>query len=170
MKSHPRLVSALAFVWLGLYTRLICAAVVLSPFAQDVRGFDFESLIAAAGAGLLGGAGRTIYSLASEKIVVGSLWREGIKDAALALMGGVVAWAIVSYLANYWASVLTHEARMLVIVAAGASRGRWANIIGDFFSAGLGALKMRFVAFARGEAAPVSDAPPSVVSPLNETK
>lgn len=164
MKSNPKLVSALAFFWLVCYTRFVYAAIVLAPLSQDVKGFDFESMLTAMGAGLLGGAGRTIYSLASERIVVGSLWREGIKDATLALMGGAVAWFVVTYLSNFFPTILTREFRMLAIVAAGASRGKWADWVGGFVSDGLAALKSRIVGNIRG-----GDAPPSAITPLNDT-
>lgn len=168
MKSNPKLVSALVLFWLYAYTRFVFAAELLAPFSQDVKGFDFESCTVAMGAGLLGGAGRTIYSLASERIVVGNLWREGAKDATLALMGGAVAWFIVTLLANYFPAIMTREARMLAIVAAGASRGRWADWLGGFISSGLNAARDRMAGTIRGNNPP--DATPSAVTPLNESK
>lgn len=168
MKSNPKLVSAMALLWLFAYTRFVFAADLLAPFSQDVKGFDFESCLVAMGAGLLGGAGRTIYSLASERIVVGSLWREGFKDATLALMGGCVMWGVTTYLAGPFPGFMTRELRMLLIVAAGASRGGWADWVGGFINSGLNAARDRMAGTIRGGNPP--DAVPSAVTPLNESK
>lgn len=168
MKSHPTLVSALAILWLLTFSSLAYAATVLPPFSQDFRGFDFESALLAAGAGLIGGAGRTLYSLATEKVIVGNLWREALKDAALALLGGVVIWGLVTMLANFFPQYITSGVRFLAIVLTGASRGKWANALGDFISAGLGALKTRVVAWASGQSAPSTESPPSAITPLQE--
>lgn len=164
MKKYPRSVSVLAFLWLWSYTNLLYATVALGPFSADVQGFDFESLLYAAAAGLLGGAGRTIYSLASDKVLVGSLWREGLKDGVIAILGGMVAFVLVTYLANYWPGVFTREARMIAIVLAGASRGKWANWLGDMVSDGLGNIRNK----VRG--APVADATSSSAVPLENPK
>lgn len=166
-QRHQKLVSVLIVLWLVCYTRFVYAVVVLAPFTQDVRGFDFDSLLTAMGAGLLGGAGRTIYSLASERVLVGSIWREGIKDGILALMGGAVAWFAVTNLAAYFPTILTREFRMLAIVAAGASRGAWADWVGGFIGDGLSAFKARMVDNIRGRTP--GDAGPSAVSPLSDT-
>lgn len=160
MKKHPQSVSLLVFLWLWSYTNLLYA-VTLGPFSEDVHGFDFESLAYAAAAGLLGGAGRTIYSLASDKVLVGSLWREGFKDGIIAILGGVVAFVIVTYLANFWPSIFTREGRMILIVLAGASRGKWANALGDLIGDALGNLRGR----VRGGP---KDPPASTSMPLEE--
>lgn len=161
MKKHPRSVSFLIFLWLLSYTKLLYATAALRPFSEDFQGFDFESLLYAAGTGLLGGAGRTIYSLARDQVLVGSLWREGTKDGIIAIFGGVVTFAIVTYLARFWPAVFTGDARMILVVLAGASRGKWANWIGDFITDGL--------ARARGKVRG-SDPPPSSAVPLENPK
>lgn len=166
MKTHPKLVSFLGFLWLVTYTSLVYA---LPRFAQDFKGFDFESLLLAGGAGLIGGAGRTIYSLATERVLVGNLWREALKDAALALLGGMVAWALLTIAASFFPEYINSGVRMVVIVLVGASRGKWANALGDLISAFLGAVKVRMVSWVSGATTP-ADNPPSAISPLNETK
>lgn len=171
MKTHPKLVSVLTLVWLIVFTKLVYAASGLPPFSQDFLGFDFESMLYAAGAGLLGGAGRTIYSLASEKVLVGSLWREGTKDAILSLLCGVVAWAIVTTAANFWPGLFTSWVRMLIIVWAGTLRGRLFNLLGDWISDGLSALKTRAINGVRGTPIPIPvDPQPSAVVPLENQK
>lgn len=165
MQKSPKSVSLLVLLWLWSFSKLLYAATVpLGPFSADVAGFDFESVMYAAGAGLLGGAGRTIYSLASDKVLVGSLWREGIKDGVIAIMGGIVAFVLVTYLANFWPTIFTREARMILIVCAGASRGRWANILGDFITDGLGNIRTRM------QGRQPRDPPPSAAMPLEDTK
>ena len=172
MKSNPKLVSLLIGLWLVSFARLLHAAAgTLPPFSQDFRGFDFESLMLAAGAGLIGGAGRTIYSLATERVLVGNLWREALKDAALALIGGVVAWAVLTVAANFFPTHITSGVRMVGIVLAGASRGKWANVLGDTISGLLGGLKSRIAVWAGGgNTPPPVDPPPSAVTPLESPK
>lgn len=163
MRQQPKTVSALVLLWLWSYTTLLHAATgPLGPFSADVQGYDLESLLYAAAMGLLGGFGRTIFALASDKVLVGSLWREGAKDGIIAVFGGAVAFVLVTYLANFWPNIFTREARMILIVAAGASRGKWVNLVGDVISAGLANMRKRI-----GGEMP-RDPPPSAAVPLEE--
>ena len=162
MKKHPKSVSFLILLWLWSYTRLVAAS-PLGPFSEDVQGYDFESLLYAAATGLLGAAGRTIYALASDRVIVGSLWRQVFKDMVVASLGGMAAFAIVTYLAPYAPGILTREARMLAIVAVGASGGKWANLLGEYIDARVA----RFMSKARGNA---EIAPSSAIVPLEDPK
>lgn len=163
MRTHPKSVSLLVLLWLWSYTKLLHAA-ALGPFSADVQGYDFESLLYAAGAAMLGAAGRTIYALASDKVLVGSLWRQSLKDAVIAMLGGMAAFAIVTYVANFYPTIFTREARMIIIVAVGASGGRWVNWVGEFVDAAVA----RATARAKGKALPPNDPPPSSAIPLEE--
>lgn len=169
MKTHPKLVSFLTVLWLVTYTSLVYAAAELPSFAKDIHGFDFESLFLAAGAGLVGGAGRTIYSLATERVIVGNLWRETLKDAALALLGGIAIWVVVTVAASFFPEYINSGIRMLAIVVAGASRGKWALWLGGLIDVLLSAVKTRLVGWVSGNPQPPSDNAPSAVTPL-ETK
>lgn len=165
MKKHPKSVSFLILLWLWSYTKLVSAA-ALGPFSADVQDYDFESLLYAAATGLLGAAGRTIYALASDRVIVGSLWRQTLKDMVIASLGGMVAFALVTFCAPYAPSILTREARMLIIVGVGASGGRWVNWTGDLVDAWVS----RWMSKARGGAAPAEPSPPSAVVPLEDPK
>ena len=165
MKKHPKSVSFLILLWLWSYTKLVSAA-ALGPFSEDVQGYDFESLLYAAATGLLGAAGRTIYALASDRVIVGSLWRQTLKDMVIASLGGMVAFGFVTFCAPFAPSILTREARMLIIVAVGASGGRWVNWTGDLVDAWVA----RWMTKARGGAAPVEPPPPSAIVPLEDPK
>lgn len=107
---------------------------------------------------------RTIYSLASEKNgIVLSLWREALKDAVIAMVGGIVVYMVVQWAATVWPSIFTSQARMLLITGAGYSRGRWSDTLGTLVSDGLGSIRNRI----RGDtSAPVP--PSSVIGPLEE--
>lgn len=163
MKKHPKSVSFLVLLWLWSYAKLATAA-ALGPFSADVQGYDFESLLYAAATGLLGAAGRTIYALATDRVIVGSLGRQWFKDAIVASIGGMVAFAVVTYCAPFAPNVLTAEARMLVIVTVGASGGKWSNWLGDLVDAWVG----RLLAKAKGGGLP-SDPPASAAMPLEDT-
>ena len=165
MKKHPKSVSFLILLWLWSYTKLVSAA-ALGPFSADVQGYDFESLLYAAATGLLGAAGRTIYALASDRVIVGSLWRQTLKDMVIASLGGMVAFGLVTFCARYAPGILTSEARMLIIVAVGASGGKWVNWTGDLVDAWVA----RWMTKARGGAPRAEPAPPSAIVPLEDPK
>jgi hypothetical protein len=127
------------FWFMASYAGLVYAA----SFAQDMRDFDFASFGLAAVAGLLSGMGRTLISLLSETRPVFSLWPEMLKDAFVALFGGgVVFLCIAAYNGTAaGATVLgmtlpscTSELRLLLILWAGASRGRWQSALDQFAS------------------------------------
>ena len=122
--KHPKLVSkCLALAWLPAYTGLVMAAP--TTFAQDVYGFDYESLAWAAAAGLMGGMWRTVFYLGSDNVAVVFLWRQMLKDVILALASGAFAYLFVSAAATRWPDIFSREVRMVVIVLAGYSRGKW---------------------------------------------
>ena len=121
--NRSRLINVMCVAWLAGYTTLVSAAG--NTFAQDVLGYDYMSLAFAAAAGLFGGAARTIFTLASDKLVVLSIWREFLKDAVVAVVGGAVAYVVVQGLNGLdWVHV-PRDLRMLIVVGAGWSRGKW---------------------------------------------
>jgi hypothetical protein len=161
MHRRQLTVNFLVFAWLVVYTKVMYAAqVALPPFADDFYALDWESFAWAAVAGLLGGALRTVFSLASNKVVVGSLWRELIKDLVIAAVGGLVVYCVIQVVAPIWPTLFTSQVRMLAVTGAGFSRGWWATALESLVAAGLTNLQSR----VRGAEVP----PASVRAPLEE--
>lgn len=161
-----RRVNQAFFLWLACYSALCYANTTL---VQDVLAYDWMSLLFAAAAGLLGGAARTIFTLVSERALVGNVKTLLLKDLIVAIFGGAVAYiAIQGY--NSGASAITlvklpiivQDLRILLILWAGFSRGRWFGVLDRFAADAIANASSRL----RGGAGP--DAPPSVAAPLGE--
>ncbi len=136
MRRH---VDALILVWLVTYSALCYAQ---SSLAEDLAGYDWVSLLLAFAAGLVGGAARTILTLVSREQLVGNVRLVLIKDMVVALFGGAATFLLiqgynsfVSGWSDWTLPLITRDFRVLIIVAAGASRGRWLGIL-DRFTAG----------------------------------
>ncbi len=146
-------------VWLLCFMTLAHAA----SFSADVYAFDWESLVLAAGAGLLGGAARTILTLASDKIVVVDALREFGKDALIALVGGGVAYLLIVAVTSKYPDLITREIRMLIITGFGFSRGRWTGWLDEATNEGLAKLRRRLT----GDK-PDEPLPPPAAAPIEE--
>ena len=160
--KNQRLVNNLVLLWLGCYAGLTYAA---NTFAQDALSYDWASLMFAAFAGLLGGFLRTILTLAGEKRVVLDILRESWKDALVALVGGGLVYLAIQGVASMgWINV-PRDMRILLVVGAGFSRGRWLGVIergaADLVARGRGAIT--------GGAASV-DVPASAAMPLESKR
>lgn len=162
-----RPVNVAIYLWIVCYTALSHAS---TSFAQDVIAYDWLSLIFAASAGLLGGAARTIFTLVSERALVGNVKALLLKDLVVALIGGAAMYlAIQGYNAAAGAMgdflklpTIVHDLRVLLILWAGFSRGRWLGVLDRFASDAIANASSRL----RG-GAPV-DPPPSVAAPLGD--
>lgn len=157
----PSIINNLIIVWLASYSALSYAA---ATFAQDVFGYDWASLLFAGLAGLLGGVGRTILGLLSDKQFVGSIWWVLARDLIVALMGGGFAYLCVEGYNDMFASAMhlpriDRGFRVLVIVVAGASGGRWLGTFDRFASDLIANARKRL---RNGAEEP----PPSIVAPL----
>lgn len=111
-------------LWLLCYAGL---AMATPSFAQDIRTLDFESIMWAGAAGVLGGALRTILTLASERKAVYNIPLEALKDLIVALIAGLVAYialqGVGSVMTTYWTiSPIPKDLRLLIIVGAGWAR------------------------------------------------
>jgi len=120
--------------WLACYGALVWAA--NNTFAQDMLDYDWVSLLLAAGAGLVGGAGRTLLTLLTKTSLVGNQKVLLLKDLAVALVGGaavflcIEAWNVVSD-RMHWIHV-DRGLRVVILVYAGYSRGRWLGVLDSF--------------------------------------
>ncbi|MGJ7497176.1 hypothetical protein ACSFA8_19105 [Variovorax sp. RT4R15] len=128
--------------------------------------YDWASLLCALAAGLLDGASRTILTLVGEKEIVGNIRLVLMKDLVVAMIGSGFAYiAIQGY--NSIAGAVTiitlpaiaRDFRILVIVVAGASRGRWLGVVDRFATDALANARQKL----RGGAA---EDPPSIRAPL----
>ena len=156
-------IKAAVFAWLCGYSTLLWAS---TTFAEDIRAYDWMSLLFAASAGLLGGAARTIITMISPRALVGNVRALLLKDLVVALVGGAVVYMVIQGY-NAWVSSLTivslpmiaRDLRVLLIVAAGYSRGRWLGVVDRFATDALANVQQKL----RGNAPP--DAPPVVPAP-----
>ena len=120
-------------LWLGCYSTLTWAS---TTYAQDILAFDYMSLVFAAASGLLGGAARTIITMISPRALVGNVKVLLMKDLVVALVGGAVVYMVIQGY-NAWVASMTlvtlppiaRDLRVLLVVAAGYSRGRWLGIV-----------------------------------------
>lgn len=122
--------------WLCCYSGLTWAS---TSYAQDILSFDYMSLIFAAASGLLGGAARTIITMISPRALVGNVKILLLKDLIVALFGGAVIYMVIQGY-NSWVSSMTivnlppiaRDLRVLFVVAAGYSRGKWFGVVDRF--------------------------------------
>lgn len=155
--KNPRLVSAFVLLWLATYTGLVYAA----SLTQDFATFDYVSLGVAGVAGLLGALLRTILTLAQERYLVLDVLKQARRDFVIGFIGGLATYGVIQGLASWGVVTVPRDMRILIIVAAGFSRGAWLPVM----KRGAKDLIDNGSAKLRGGAA-VSDDPPSVVSPL----
>lgn len=129
-----RYANALLATWLLLFSLVSYAA--NQTFAEYMAVYDWPSLLLAGACGLLGGAGRTLMTQMSEQQVI-TKWRFILmKDLVVAMFGGTLAFLCIDGY-NSWAASLTSMTmptidrgfRVLIIVLAGASRGRWLGVV-----------------------------------------
>lgn len=161
-----RRVDLFILAWLTTYSALCYAQ---SSLAQDLAGYDWVSLLLAFAAGLVGGAARTILTLVSSEQLVGSVRLVLLKDMVVALFGGAAAFLLIQGY-NSWVEgltsidlpAITRDFRVLIIVAAGASRGRWLGIVDRFTADAIANARQRL----RGAAPPEPAA--SMPAPLGE--
>lgn len=155
------------FLWLTAFSALAYAQTTL---AQDLAAYDWASLILAFAAGLVGGAGRTLLTLASGQQLVGNVRLVLLKDLVVAVIGGAFAFLCIqgynSFVAGWsdWTMPLvTRDFRVLIIVLAGASRGRWLGVLDRLAADAIANARHKL----RGAASP--EEPPSTVpSPLGD--
>lgn len=156
--KHKALVHILMALWALCAVRVAYAA----TFTQELRVFDYESLMWAAIAGLLGGALRTIFTLANDNRVVYSILKESRKDLVVALMAGALAYLLLIAIASKYPDLITREIRMLVIIGAGWSRASIFKRLDQIVSSKLDSVNQK----AR-DGAPI-EPPSSAAVPLSE--
>ena len=156
--KNPRLVSVFVLLWLAAYAGLVHAA----SLTQDLATFDYVSLLVAGAAGLLGALLRTILTLAQEKYLVIDVLKQARRDFVIGFIGGLMTYGVIQGLSSWGIVTVPRDMRILIIVAAGFSRGAWLPVMKggaqDLVDAGRAKLRMG--------APPSADDAPSVVALL----
>lgn len=161
--TNRRLAEVLLFAWLLCWAGF-CYATSNTTLAQDALQFDWWSMLVAMGAGLIGGALRTVLVLAGNSSILLDILREARKDMAFAAVGGIVIYGGILLLSLFGVYEVPRGARLLVIASAGFSRGAWFKLV----ELGAGDFVLRIRTWVRG-GVPPKDPPPSSITPL-ETK
>lgn len=133
MKLSAR-VQTLFAIWLATYSGLLWAA---NSLKDDLKDFDYLSLVLAACAGLAAGALRTLISLMQERRALLDIRYEAVKDIVVAFAGGLIAYIIIqgynSFVVGKWFGLalpaITGDLRIMIIVIVGASRGAWMRTV-----------------------------------------
>jgi hypothetical protein len=123
----PRVTNCLLFIWLCCYTGLSYAA---GSLYDDAKSYDWGSLWVAACAGMLGGFLQTILTLSSDKRIVLDIIKDAGKDLVVALIGGLAVYLCIQAASGF--VTIPRDVRILLIVGAGFSRGRWQWVIAKF--------------------------------------
>lgn len=111
----------LYFILLGAVSSLHLSAAA-NTFANGVRGYDWESLMFAVGASLLGAAFKTALTLSSQRVAILSVLKELWRDGLAAAIAGVVMYLVI----GAWGVVFTPPHFLLampLLFAAGWARG-----------------------------------------------
>ena len=159
--NRSRLVNTLSVIWLACWTTLSYAA---TTFAQDVYGYDWQSLLLAGAAGVLGGVARTILALASNQVEVYDVLRDLVKNLVVALIAGGIAYILV----QAWNSLpiwpVPREVRMLIVASAGWAPVKFNKALDKLAGDILANLRRRL------RAGVPDDMPSSAAVPLETTK
>ena len=111
----------LYFILLGAVSPFHLSAAA-NTFANGVRGYDWESLMFAVGASLLGAAFKTALTLSSQRVAILSVLKELWRDGIAAAIAGVVMYLVI----GAWGVVFTPPHFLLampLLFAAGWARG-----------------------------------------------
>jgi hypothetical protein len=121
---------ALAAVLVAIPLVVIAAE---SSFANDIAEYDLHSLLWAMVMSLLGGALRTIFTLATDNRVVRSFWVETVKDSVVAIIAGILAYVVLEAFKAFKVLPVAGDVRLAIILFAGWSRMSffgWLNRLG----------------------------------------
>lgn len=129
--KHKALVHVLVLLWACCAYRFAMAATL----TQDVLGWDYTSVFIAVVGGLIGGALRTIYTLASDDRAVFSILKEARKDTVVSCLAGGAAYLLMIAIESKWQGTITAEWRFSGILIAGWTRHALFIKFGDYVSA-----------------------------------
>lgn len=113
--KHKFAVNALMFFWVCCVSHMAYA----SSFLQEVQIFDYQSLLAAALGGLIGGGLSTIYTLATDSRAVFKILKEARKDLVVSFLAGGGAYVAMIMIESKWPGTVTREIRFGGVLVAG---------------------------------------------------
>lgn len=155
--KHKIAVNFLLLIWLCVVTRVAFAA----SFSQEVRLFDYESLLTAAVGGLCGGAFKTIFSLANDNRAVFLVLKESRKDLVTAFLAGGFVYVLMIMVESKWPGTVTREIRFGGVLIAG-----WAGTAVFTYAKRLARAKLDSKEQEYRAGAPDRDPPTSAAVPL----
>lgn len=122
-------------IWLCSYTAIVWATTTL---AQDLQTYDWASLVLAACAGLVGGAGRTLITQLTKTTFVGNTKVLLFKDLAVAFIAGSAVFLVLeayNTLADKLPLIRVDRGlRVFILAYAGYSRMAWLALLDSFAS------------------------------------
>lgn len=124
--AHTSLVSILSIVWLVMAAILWPLSAYAASLSADVKVYDWLSLLAACGIGMLGGLGALIVALASDEKVVLHVTRDSLRNMIVSPIAGAAVYLLIEAMEDL---NLTPGKRFFAIGFAG-----WAGI--EFFVRG----------------------------------
>lgn len=161
---NPRSIRLLAVLWVATCSAMVYAGALVPSLSTELTGYDWSSILFAGGFGLMGGIGATIVRLMSTKVFVLYPWRQLLRDLVVAMIGGAVVYVIFLWLQTVSPSIFNKELRMIAIIIAGASQGRWRDVVSRFAVDGVAAGFAR-VFPSSGKADPP---PTSIQAPISD--
>lgn len=154
---NPRSLRLLAVLWMASCSAMVYAGALVPSLATELDAYDWPSVLFAGGFGVMGGIGATIVRLMSTKVFVLYPWRQLIRDLVVAMIGGAVIYMLFLWLQTVSPSIFNKELRMIAIIIAGASQGRWRDVVSRFAVDGVAAGFARvFPSTTRTDAPPTS--------------
>lgn len=129
--KHKALVHCLLTLWFCCAYRLGLAATL----TQDVLSWDYTSLFIAVVGGLVGGALRIIYSLASDDRAVFSILKEARRDIVVSMLAGGFVYIVMIAVDSSHQGLITPEWRFAGILIAGWTRHAAFIKFGEYLNA-----------------------------------
>ena len=131
--KNPRLAYGLMVCWAVLAGATIPRAANAMGLAAEMAIYDVRSLGWAVLIALLGGALRTIYTLATDDRVVWDQLRESWRDAVISLLAGGAVYVAMEAGRAWFGIKLPFEVRFALLLVAGVARVRtftWLTNVG----------------------------------------
>ena len=154
-----------AMVWVACYTWMFSTYAAMPTLSEEVLIYDYGSLMWAALFGFMGGVGGTIVTLMSDNTIVLNVWKQMLRDLIVSLIGGALIYVVFLWLQTISPDIFNKELRILAIVIAGASKGRWKDVVTGFVARGISNAATKILG-APPKAAETP--PPSVATPLSD--
>lgn len=125
--KRPQLTYFLMVCWATALAALVPRVAHAMTFYDGLAAYDIRSLGVAAGVALLGGALRTIFTLATDTRVVWEQVRESWRDAVISLLAGGAVYVVMEAARAWFSIKLPWEVAFALLLVAGVARIRTFN-------------------------------------------